>query len=306
MKYYFAPLEGLTDSVYRRLHHKYFPGIDLYFTPFLSPTVHRQLSAREARELPPVDTVDFSVVPQILTKSSDDFVWLAQQCHARGYQQVNLNLGCPSGTVTAKGKGSAMLADLDALDTFLYEIFARTSIKISVKTRIGFHSAEEFPAILAVLNRYPICELTVHPRVRSAFYNGEVDMQAFSYAAENTKIPLCYNGDIRCLQDAHTIGQRFPNVNIMAGRGLIANPGMFCPNKTTAEKLQNFHDELLEEYLHLFGGSRNAMFRLKEHWFYLKDKFEGSEKLAKQLRKTTDLAQYRAITHEIFRTLPYK
>ncbi len=306
MKYYFAPLEGLTDSVYRRLHRKYFPGIDVYFTPFLSPTVHRQLSARESRELPPVEATDFSVVPQILTKSSDDFVWLAQQCHARGYQQVNLNLGCPSGTVTAKGKGSAMLADLDALDTFLYEIFARTSIKISAKTRIGFHNAEEFPAILSVLNRYPICELTVHPRVRNAFYNGEVDMQAFAYAAANSKIPLCYNGDIRCEQDAQAIKKQFPNVNIMVGRALIADPGMFCTAKTTADTLEAFHNELLEEYLRLFGGSRNAMFRLKEHWFYLKDKFEGSEKLVKQLRKTTDLSQYRTITHEIFRTLQYK
>ena len=306
MKCYFAPLEGLTDSVYRRLHHKYFPGIDTYFTPFLSPTVHRQLSTREARELPPVETCDFSVVPQIMTKSPDDFLWLAEQCHSRGYQQVNLNLGCPSGTVTAKGKGSAMLADLDALDAFLYEIFSSANINISIKSRIGFHSAEEFPAILSVLNRYPIYELTIHPRVRSAFYSGQVDMQAFSYAAENTNIPLCYNGDIHSKQDAQAIKKQFPNVNIMVGRALIADPGMFCATKTTADTLEAFHNELLEEYLTLFGGSRNAIFRLKEHWFYLKDKFEGSEKLAKQLRKTTDLSQYRTITHEIFTALPYK
>ena len=76
MRYYFAPLEGLTDSIYRRLHHECFPGVDRYYTPFLSPTVHRSLTNREARELPPAKDIGFSVVPQILTKSSEDFLWV--------------------------------------------------------------------------------------------------------------------------------------------------------------------------------------------------------------------------------------
>ena len=169
MRYYFAPLEGITDSIYRRLHHKYFPGVTCYFTPFLSPTIHRALTPREARELPPADSLGFPVVPQLLTKNPDDFLWMAAQCADLGYTQVNLNLGCPSGTVTAKGKGSGMLTDLDALDSFLYEIYSNPPLDISVKTRLGYASAEEFPAILDVYNRYPIKELTIHPRVRKQF-----------------------------------------------------------------------------------------------------------------------------------------
>ena len=119
MHYYFAPMEGLTDSIYRKLHHKYFGGVDRYFMPFLSPTVHRSLTAREERELPYADTTDFLAVPQLLTKVSADFLWAAQQCKDRGYEEVNLNLGCPSGTVVAKGKGSGMLRDLCALERFL-------------------------------------------------------------------------------------------------------------------------------------------------------------------------------------------
>ena len=57
MRYYFAPMEGLTDSIYRNLHHRYFPGVDLYFMPFFSPTVHRTLSRKEQRELPPAGAV---------------------------------------------------------------------------------------------------------------------------------------------------------------------------------------------------------------------------------------------------------
>ena len=92
----------------------------------------------------------------------------------------------------------------------------------------------------------------------------------------------------------------------MIGRGLIADPGMLTPGGTTAAALEAFFGELLEEYLAAFGGSRNAMFRLKEHWRYLLRRFEGSEKLGKQLRKTTDLTEYKAITREIFHTLPLR
>ena len=150
MQHYFAPLEGLTDSIFRRLHHKYFPGVDRYHTPFFSPTVHRALTPREARELPPADTLGFACVPQLLTKNPEDFLWMAGQCKDLGYKEVNLNLGCPSGTVTAKGKGSGMLRDLDSLDAFLSGIYYAAPVDISVKCRIGFSDPEEFPRILEV------------------------------------------------------------------------------------------------------------------------------------------------------------
>ncbi len=306
MRYYFAPMEGLTDSIFRRLHHKYFPGVDRYYTPFFSPTVHRALTPKEARELPPAESVDFCVIPQLLTKVPEDILWLAEQCKDLGYEEVNLNLGCPSGTVTAKGKGSGMLRDLDALDLFLEGIFSKKPIDISIKTRIGFGSNEEFPALLDIFNCYPVKELTIHPRVRSQFYSGEPDMDAFTYAVENSKNPLCYNGDLRSLSDVDAFHQKFPKVgSVMIGRGLLSNPGMVTPGGTDVKTLEAFYGELLEEYLVAFGGSRNAMFRLKEHWGMLIGQFEGSEKLGKRLRKTTDLGEYKAITKEIFHTLPF-
>lgn len=307
MQYYFAPLEGLTDSTYRQLHHRFFPGIDRYYTPFLSPTVHRQLTPREARELSGDKAVDRITVPQLLTKNSTDFTWMAQQCADLGYKEVNLNLGCPSGTVTAKGKGAGMLSDHNALQRFLDDIFTNVTIAISVKTRIGFTDAQEFPALLDIFNRYPICELTVHPRVRKAFYNGSVDMDAFAYACENSKAPLCYNGNLCARSQIDQLQQEHPCIQaVMLGRGLIGDPGMLQPEGTDINTLQEFHDALLDAYLVQFGGSRNAMFRMKEHWRHLLCLFDGSEKLGKRLRKTTDITDFRAITREIFETLPKK
>ena len=306
MRYYFAPMEGLTDSIYRRLHHKYFPGVDRYYMPFLSPTIHRSLTHKEDRELPFADSVEFTAVPQILTRVPEDFLWAAQICRGRGYEEVNLNVGCPSGTVVSKGKGSGMLRDVSALDRFLDEIFQDAPLPISVKTRLGLDKPEEFPAILEVYNRYPIQELTIHPRVRKQFYEGTVDMEMFDYAVKNSQNPLCYNGDILSLSQAEALCRKYPQVqSVMIGRGLIADPGMLSGG-TDVKALENFMNELMAVYEVEFGGSRNAIFRLKENWGFLHSRFEGSEKLWKRLRKTTDAAEFKSISAEIFHTLPLR
>ncbi len=303
MRYYFAPMEGLTDSIYRRVHHEFFGGVDRYFMPFLSPTVHRALTPREAREAPPANSVGFVAVPQLLTKVPEDFTWMAGQCKELGYDEVNLNLGCPSGTVTAKGKGSGMLRDLKALDEFLDAIFYKAPLPISVKTRIGFSSNEELPALLDIYNKYPIKELTVHPRIREAFYKGPVDLEAFRYCVQHSRAPLCYNGDIQCIDDIAKIQQEYGVEAVMIGRGLIADPGMLLSGGTDKQTLLDFTDRLMEEYTAVFGSVRNAMFRMKENWGMIASRFEGSEKLKKRLQKTTDPAEFRTITRELVHTL---
>ena len=305
MRYYFAPMEGLTDSIYRRLHHKYFGGVDRYYMPFISPTPHRSLTPREARELPPAASEGFTAIPQLLTKSSEDFLWAAGVCQDLGYSEVNLNVGCPSGTVTAKGKGSGMLRDPDSLDRFLEEIYTATPLPISVKTRLGFADPEEFPRLLEIFNRYPICELTVHPRVRQDFYSGKVNMEVFRYCLENSRAPVCFNGNLCSRSQIEAFQKEFPQVEaVMLGRGLAGDPGMLLPDGTTVEALEAFMEDLLCTYEQAFGGARNAMFRLKENWHLLICRFEGAEKLGKQLRKTTDIQEFRSITKQILHTLP--
>ena len=300
MKYYFAPMEGLTDRIYRDIHARFFPGLDRYYTPFFSPTMHHSLTNKEARELPMAEETPVCTIPQILTKSAEDFLWMANLCAERGYTEVNLNAGCPSGTVTAKGKGAGMLANTEELDRFLEQVFTFSPLPVSVKTRIGVQASEEWPAILEVYNRYPIKELTVHSRVRKAFYAGTVEEDCFRYAVEHSKNPLCYNGDLNTKEDIDRVQKDYPEVEaVMIGRGLIARPDMLSTDKADSQKLIAFYDALLEAYLIAFGGSRNAMFRLKEHWHYLLPCFADSEKLGKKLRKTTDLQEYRTISREI-------
>ena len=307
MNFYFAPMEGLTDSIYRRTHHRYFPGVDAYYMPFFSPTIHRSLTSREARELPYGDTEGFTAVPQIMTKNTEDFLWAAQQCLDRGYREVNLNLGCPSGTVFSKGKGSGMLRDPGELERFLDGVYARSPLPISLKTRLGVDDPQEFIRLLDIYNRYPVKLLIVHPRVRKDFYEGPVQMELFQYALNRSRNPLCYNGNLTTRNQLDAFSKTFPGVSsVMVGRGLIGNPALLCAQNAAPDTLEQFCDELLDQYIEAFGGSRNAMFRLKENWRYLLCLFRNTEKLGKQLRKTTDIAQYRAITHEIFHTCSMK
>ena len=304
MRYYFAPMEGLTDSVYRREHHRFFGGVYRYYMPFFSPTVHRTLTAREARELPKADSVPFQTIPQVLTNDPESFLWAAEVCRDLGYPEINLNAGCPSGTVVAKHKGSGMLRDLNSLADFFDKIFSRSPLPVSVKTRLGMEEPEEFEGILALYNRYPIRELIIHPRVRRQFDDGTVSGEWFAYAVKNSRNPLCYNGDIRSLSDVKALEARFPGLPaVMIGRGLIADPGMLSGG-TDMRTLEAFLNALMDDYTEEFSGCRNALFRMKENWTYLHSRFGGSDRLWKQMRKTTDAAEFRALSAQVLHTCP--
>lgn len=307
MNVFFAPMEGLTDSIFRHTHHQFFPGVDAYYMPFFSPTIHRSLTTRESRELPFADTEGFTAVPQIMTKNAEDFLWAARQCLERGYQEVNLNLGCPSGTVFSKGKGSGMLRNPDELDGFLNDVFSTAPLPISLKTRLGVENPEEFLRLLEIYNQYPVKLLIVHPRVRKDFYDAPLKEEMFRYALEHSKNPLCFNGNLTTRNQLDAFSAVYPGVqSVMVGRGLIGNPALLSPKNASPDVLEGFYDTLLEQYINVFGGPRNAMFRLKENWRYLLCLFDDTGKLGKLLRKTTDVAAYRALTHEIIHSCPIR
>lgn len=308
MHYYFAPMEGVTGAVYRRTHHEYFPGIDKYFMPFITPTTTERFTPRQKRDIAPEVNAGVPSVPQLLTKSAADCIWSANALTDMGYAEVNLNLGCPSGTVTAKGKGAGFLADPDALDRFLDAVFSSTRARISIKTRLGMHDPAEFARLLEIYNRYPVAELTIHPRVRQDFYKGTVREADFAAALPRCRMPVCYNGDIVTEQDAQAVAARYPNLPaVMIGRALIGDPSLvtrLCGGpRADRDRLQAFHDALYARYCEAFGDARIAILRMKEIWFYHLNLFENSEKYGKRLKKSTDPRAYEDAAAAVFRDL---
>lgn len=300
-------MEGVTNHYYRTLHARFFPGsVDAYFSPFLSPTNSPRLSTKEMRDVLPENNEGVNLIPQILTNDSQGFLQTAEKLARLGYETVNLNLGCPSGTVVSKGRGAGFLADPAALDRFLDEIFSACPMPISVKTRIGMDSVEEFSDLLEIYNRYPITELTVHPRIRQEFYKGKPHLDCFAQAVEDSKIPLCYNGDIFCKKDYEAITQAFPSVqSVMLGRGLIGNPALARElsggKRLEKEELRSFTEELVEIYRVQFSGDRNAICHMKELWFYMAPLFTNHEKYAKKINKAQRMSDYQAAVASLFR-----
>ena len=311
MNYYVAPMEGLTDRVWRQAHQKWFGWAGApakYYAPFLSPPENRVLIKKKMAELAPEANPGAPVVPQLLAKDGALAAWMVGQLRQLGYTEVNLNFGCPSGTVTAKGKGSGMLRDLDKLDAFLAALFAEAEGPLTVKTRLGVEKPEEFAAVLEVYNRYPIAELTIHPRVMRQQYRGIADREAFAKALPECKMPVCYNGDLTTVEQLQALEADFPAVqSLMVGRGIIADPALFRQAlggpTATKEELRGYLDDLYHGYTALFGSAGCAISRMKGHWFYLIHRFEGSERLEKQLRKLREPWEYETVVNQIF-TLP--
>ncbi len=308
MRIYFAPMEGITGHLYRQAHQRWFGGVDRYYMPFISPSHDHIFTKRERRELDPANNQGLTAVPQLLTKQAEDFLWAAGELAAMGYEEVNLNLGCPSGTVTAKGKGAGFLAHPEELDRFLTQVFSDVPLRVSVKTRLGMTDPAEFERLLAIYNKYPIFELTIHARVRSDFYKVPARMDCFEACWRKSKNPVCYNGDLVTAGDCIAFGERFPAIGaVMVGQGLIADPALARKVKggPRADKktLEAFHDELYEAYCTAFGSRNNAMLRMKELWIYFINLFEDGEKYSKKIRKSDDTVQFENLVSSLFRDL---
>lgn len=307
MKLYLAPMEGITTYIYRNAYSRFFGGIDKYFTPFIAS---RKLNRRELNEILPEHNEAIEVVPQILTNRADEFLQITSRIAGYGYQTVNLNLGCPSGTVTARKRGAGFLSVPDELDSFLYEIYEKSPIRISIKTRIGVESVDEWERLLAVYKKYPVDELVIHPRLQRELYKFTPHREAFWAAAKALPdIPLCYNGDITSEKSYAELLNAVPAADcIMIGRGILRNPALAAQLKKTdaarlftRENLRAFHDEIFAGYAAQMAGETPTLFKMKDLWTYLSESFAASDRYLKKIRKASDYAEYRIAVSNLFR-----
>lgn len=299
-----APMEGITGHVFRRAHAECFGALDRYYTPFVCPPrVGSGFGKRAQKELDPEANRGLNVIPQLLTKDADEFVWAAGLLAQMGYAEVNLNLGCPSGTVVSRGKGAGFLAHPDELEAFLRNICARSPLPVSVKTRLGMESDDEFERILQIFCRCNLAELIVHPRVRADAYKGHPRREAYGHALESAPFSVAYNGDVFTCADMDSLRAAWPATrHVMLGRGLLMNPALArmlgggAP--ATAAELRQFHDALLCAYEAEMGG--NAVMRMKEWWTYAKESFADPTAVFRIVRRARRVDEYRAAVERVF------
>ena len=329
MKYSFAPMEGITLYPLRNTHKKMF-GEDIYkyYTPFLTATKNFHFKKREKHDVMPEFVKNFKdyskeIIPQLMAKEPDEFIWAARQIAELGYEEVNLNAGCPAATVTGRHKGSGLLLSPDHLDSMLEQIFTALdgSMRISVKTRLGFDDESEADALMQIYARYPLEELIIHARVRNDFYKGTPRIEAFqravsAYRSFGGRGTVCYNGDISEKDGEEIIRKISKEVpgtdndgaekisSIMIGRGLLSNPALVRQlngdPQLNPKELKEYLETLYSGYEEFISEDRNVIFKMLEHWAFLHVHFKNSEKCVKQVRKSRSKGEYMAAVNNIF------
>lgn len=320
MRYYFAPLEGITGYMYRSIHHKHFPGVDRYYMPFVAPNYTMHFKTKEKQDIDPAHNEGLFAVPQILSNKADETLWAVEEMADRGYREINLNLGCPMPTVARKKKGSGLLKYTDELDTYLDGVYSglakrpkdRRPVNLSVKTRLGTDSTAEAESLIRVYNRYPISELIVHPRCQADLYRGVPDREAFLLVLRESTNPVVYNGDIFRPEDVPEIEKACRSSAskeieaVMIGRGLLADPSLVrqCQggSKITSEELGAFHEELYLSYREILPGDKVVLSHMKELWSYMGRLFPDGVKCLKEIRRANTRVQYEAAVRVLLST----
>ncbi len=284
-------MEGITTYVYRKAVHDFFgDGVDKYFTPFFSPQTKRHAGSFAIRGILPENNEGIYLVPQMLTDDAEDFLRFEKDMRRYGYEELNINVGCPSGTVVSKGRGAGFLAYPQKLDHFLENVYAKTNARISVKTRLGMHDTQEFYQLMEIYNKYPMEELIIHARVGDEMYRGKTHREMYAWAKEHSRNRLVYNGDIfkpgdenvpvpadisetntdtSAIQTAgETISSKPIEDTVMLGRGMIADPSLIRRmrggSRADRDEMKAFMHRLRDDYLKRDPDERHCMEKLKE------------------------------------------
>ena len=309
VKVLFAPLQGYTDSIYRRLHNKYFGGIDKYYAPYLRFEPNKEPKKSVLKELLPENNRGLELVPQLLGKDTDLFLFHINRLESQGYKSVNWNLACPYPMVYKRGFGSGLLQSPELIDIILSQIIPKISIPISIKCRLGFDDENEIHKLIEVFNRHDLKEIIVHARTAKQMYKGKASPEIFNEVLLQSKNELIYNGDIQTVDDyirlKEIIGAE-PN-KIMIGRGLLQNPflanelnGVFLPKVEKQSILRAFHDEIYFEYSNKLEKS-HILRKMQTFWEYFSYNFDNQHKVYKLIKKASTIEKYSNRVDEIFK-----
>jgi len=304
-----APLKGLTDAVFRKTYAEHFSGFDGLVAPFVAAVPADRLTEHHVRDLFPRAHGGIPVVPQILGNAAEDFIFLARHLYDRGYPEVNWNLGCPFRPVAKKKRGAGLLPFPEQVDEFLDKTLRVLPGRLSIKMRLGRNRPHEILRLLPILDRYPIEQITIHPRTGTQMYAGLPDLEAFQACLEQSRHQVVYNGDIFDLVGFQALAARFPGVHTwMIGRGALSNP--FLPAIIKAgrdqipdkvEAFQAFYEDLFARYRERLCGPGHLLDRMKGFWTYFAGAFTNGREVEKQIHHTFNLPRYLAIVGRFFK-----
>lgn len=302
---HFAPLQGYTDDVYRRIHQELIGGIQTYYTPFLRME-GGGVRSKDMRDIRPEFNEGVPVVPQIIVKSMKEFEYLTGIVEEKGYTRVDINMGCPFPLQAKHGRGSGLLIHVDIVEEMAKAIASKNHIKFSVKMRLGWENADEWRPVLDILNETPLEQITLHPRIGTQQYKGTVNMEAFNEFYALCKHPVIYNGDVTSIEAIRKLEEKYPKLaGIMIGRGLLARPslaseyaaGIELPWEKRRLVLLDFHNRMKAHYETTANSEAQVHSRLRLFWEYMEE--ELGRKVYKKIMKAGNMKNYLSAVREV-------
>lgn len=308
IKIYQAPLQGLTDWIFREAYSQVFEGIDQYYSPYIKVKNSQIERKNRFDDILPTKCLNHKPIPQFLGNCPDSFLFLCDKLSELGYDEININFGCPYPMVTKRGFGAGILETPEKADAFLNTIFKKSSFKISIKTRLGNNSADEFDRFVPILNSYPITETIIHPRIAKQLYKGTTNKEKFKIYAEQLNCKVGYNGDINMVKDIDDLSYSFHLINsISLGRGIIAKPylpallqGKELDKNELLKKLNSFHEKIIHLCKERYATNGQIIKRMTEFWEYFSQQFNNEKKVFKGVKKSRTLEQYHLATSLAF------
>ena len=285
-----APLQGVTDTVWRIAQHDVFGGVNAYYAPFMR-VEHGEVRRKDLRDVDPERNTGTTLIPQILACQPDHALMMVDALKQMGYTRIDINLGCPFPPIALHRKGSGMLAYPDLAEALFQALATVDGVQWSVKMRLGWDRNDQWRDILPLLDIIKPVNIAVHPRTGKQQYKGDLDVGQFEALLAASPWPVIYNGSLRTVEDIENTIQRYPTLAaVMVGSGLAANPGMLAPGATPAD-YRRFHDLLVDGYTEqLNGGEAQLVRHLQDIWQTF---LPGTaHKLFKAIRKSRTLDQY--------------
>ncbi len=305
-----SPLQGFTDFRFRNAFHKYFGGIDTFYSPYIKLNGKMVIKGSYQRDILPENNTTLEVIPQIITNDADEFLFVAKYIRELGYKELNWNLGCPYPMVAKCGMGSGLISNTSQIEHILKRVHNETDVVVSMKMRMGYENPTEILNVFPILEQYPIKNIAIHARIGKQLYKGGVDLDSFQKCLETSKQKIYYNGDITSVAKYKELQERFPTIDHwMIGRGLIADP--FLPSmiknntkeypKNRFEIFEAFHDEIYREYDAYLQGPTPIRMKMLGFWEYFSESFSNPQKTFKKIKKAGNSKNYEAAVKEIFK-----
>ena len=291
-----APMEGVTDSVFRAVIEKA-GRPDLFYTEFTNVSSFASEKGRhDALDRLTVTETDAPIIAQIWGKNPEHFALLASKLEELGFSGLDLNMGCPDRHVNKAGGGAAMIKTPELASECIKKARENTNLPVSVKTRLGFSFIDEYKTWLPFLLNHHLAALTVHLRTRKEMSKVEAHYELIPEILKmrdeiSPETKLIINGDIRDKKHVEELAKKYPEIDgFMIGRGVFGNPFCFTDHTPTNEELINLFLYHLDLYDEKAKKARYPFEPLKHFYKVYINSFDGASDLRVKLMecKTTD------------------